>query len=238
MVGQKGHGTEQPVSASPLPYNDGWETPLQLDAEELEKVFAAWGEAARRSREAGFDVIEVHAAHGYLIHQFLSPLSNHRQDEYGGSLPNRMRFACRVIDAIREEWPEEKPLFMRISATDWAEGGWDLEQSICLAKDMKEHGVDLIDCSSGGLTPLQQVQLGPGYQVPFAEAVRREANISTGAVGLITEPEQANEIVEGSCADLIFLGRALLRDAYWPLHAAKTLGSDIEWPAQYLRARQ
>ena len=235
---KKGHGPERPVSAGPLPYNEGWEAPAELTTEDIDQVIASWREAARRSREAGFDVIEIHAAHGYLVHQFLSPLSNDRQDEYGGSLSNRMRFACRVVEAIREEWPAEKPLFMRVSATDWADGGWDIEQSICLARDMKAHGVDLIDCSSGGLTPLQQVKQGPGYQVPFAEAVRREALISTGAVGLITEPEHANSILERDCADLVFLGRALLRDPYWALHAATTLGHDMEWPVQYLRAKQ
>jgi 2,4-dienoyl-CoA reductase-like NADH-dependent reductase (Old Yellow Enzyme family) len=176
-------------------------------------------------------------AHGYLLHEFLSPLSNLRDDRYGGSLENRMRAPLEVTRAVRAVWPESKPLFVRISATDWVDGGWDLEHSIVFARELKHAGVDLVDCSSGGNSPKQQIPLGPGYQVPFAEAVRRDAGIATGAVGLITEPRQAEEIVAGGAADVVVLARALLRDPYWPLRAADELGVEVPWPVQYERAK-
>ena len=193
-------------------------------------------DAARRAVAAGFRVIEVHAAHGYLLHQFLSPLSNHRTDAYGGSFENRTRLVREVVGALRNILPEELPLFARISATDWAEGGWNLDQSVALAKELKDLGVDLVDCSSGGLVPRAEIPLGPGYQVPFAARIRAEAGLPTGAVGLITGAEQAEQILAQGSADLVLLGRELLRDPRWPLHAAKMLGAEVPWPASYLRA--
>jgi 2,4-dienoyl-CoA reductase-like NADH-dependent reductase (Old Yellow Enzyme family) len=190
----------------------------------------------RRARAAGFDILEVHAAHGYLIHQFLSPLSNRRTDEYGGSFENRTRFLLEVIDAVRSEWPADKPLFVRISASDWVEGGWDLDSSVKLAQLLKAGGkVDLVDCSSGGLSPQQKIALHPGYQVPFAAAIRARAQIATGAVGLINAPDLAEQIVASGQADLIIMARAMLNDPYWPLHAAKVLKTKVAWPPQYER---
>jgi len=186
--------------------------------------------------EAGFRVVEIHAAHGYLLHEFLSPLSNRRTDEYGGPLGHRIRALCDVTWAVREVWPAACPLFVRISVTDWAEDGWDADQSVLLAQRLKPLGVDVIDCSSGGLVPHVTIPLGPGYQVPFAERIRQEAGIATGAVGLITEPEQANEIVASGKADLVLLAREMLRDPYWPLHAARRLGAKLAPPVQYRRA--
>jgi 2,4-dienoyl-CoA reductase-like NADH-dependent reductase (Old Yellow Enzyme family) len=185
---------------------------------------------------AGFEVVELHAAHGYLAHQFLSPLSNERTDEYGGSFANRVRFTLEMVRAVRAVWPERLPLLVRISATDWAEGGWMLDESVELASLLKTEGVDLIDCSSGGLVPYAKITVGAGYQVPFAERIRREAGIATGAVGMITTPTQADAIVREGKADLVLLARELLRDPYWPLHAAEALGVAGEWPPQYLRA--
>ncbi|MGB6826996.1 MAG: oxidoreductase, partial [Terracidiphilus sp.] len=187
-------------------------------------------------REAGFDFVEIHAAHGYLLHEFLSPLANRRTDEYGGSLENRARLTLEVVDSVRGEWPEHLPLFMRISATDWAEGGWNPDDSVELAKLARGRGVDLVDVSSGGLVPGVKIPLEPGYQVSFAGRIRREAGVATAAVGLITEPEQANVIIAEGEADLAMLARAELRDPYWPLHAAAALGQTISWPRQYLRA--
>ena len=181
--------------------------------------------------------MEIHAAHGYLLHQFLSPLSNERRDEYGGALENRMRLTLEVARAVRATWPAELPLLVRISATDWADGGWDLEQSVELCRRLREAGVDLVDCSSGGLVAHAKIALGPGYQVPFAAAIRARAGLATGAVGLITEPEQAEQIVASGSADVVLLARALLRDPYWPLHAAHALGAPAAWPVQYLRAK-
>jgi 2,4-dienoyl-CoA reductase-like NADH-dependent reductase (Old Yellow Enzyme family) len=199
----------------------------------------AFAGAAARAHRAEFDVIEVHAAHGYLIHEFLSPLANHRTDRYGGSFENRTRLLLEIVDAIRAVWPERKPLFVRLSATDWVPGGWDLHESVRVSADLARHGVDLIDCSSGGLSPLQQISFEPGYQVPFAERIRREASILTMAVGLITTAEQAEQIVADGRADLVAMGREFLRNPYFPLHAARTLGSPeaVPWSAQYLRAR-
>jgi len=189
-----------------------------------------------RARTAGFDVVEVHAAHGYLLHEFLSPLVNTRTDQYGGSFDNRIRIVLEVVDAVRAAWPERLPVFVRISCSDWAPGGWDIDQSVELARRLKSRGVDLIDCSSAGAVAHQQIAIGPGYQVPFAETVRREAGIATGAVGLITTAPQADAIVASGQADCVLLARELLRDPYWPLHAAAELAQPITWPAQYLRA--
>jgi 2,4-dienoyl-CoA reductase-like NADH-dependent reductase (Old Yellow Enzyme family) len=185
---------------------------------------------------AGGKIVEIHSAHGYLLHEFLSPLSNHRDDEYGGSFENRTRFVREVVDAVRTVWPERLPLWVRISATDWSDGGWTIEDSVALAAQLGDRGVDLIDCSSGGNVAQAKIPLGPGYQVPFAERIRRETGIMTGAVGLITEPAQAEEIVREGRADLVFLARQLLRDPYWPLHAAQALGDPPPVPEQYLRA--
>ena len=196
----------------------------------------AFVDAARRAHQAGFRVIELHAAHGYLLHEFLSPLSNQRQDHYGGSFENRTRLLREVVQAVRRVWPEAAPLFVRISATDWVEGGWDIEQSVELARHLKLLGVDFIDCSTGGNAAQAKIPVGPGYQVPFAERIRRDAGILTGAVGLITEPSQAEHIVSSGQADAVLLARELLRDPYFPLRAARELGQEIGWPAQYLRA--
>jgi 2,4-dienoyl-CoA reductase-like NADH-dependent reductase (Old Yellow Enzyme family) len=192
--------------------------------------------AARRALRAGFQVVEIHGAHGYLIHEFLSPLSNRRTDEYGGSFENRIRLALEVAQAVREAWPLNLPLFLRISATDWVEGGWNADESVELARRVGPLGVDLIDCSSGGSAANAKVPLAPGYQVPFAERIRREAGILTGAVGLITTPQQADEIIRSGKADLVLLAREFLRDPYFPLHAAKALGAEVSPPVQYARA--
>jgi 2,4-dienoyl-CoA reductase-like NADH-dependent reductase (Old Yellow Enzyme family) len=232
-----GDGAWEPVAPSPIAFADGFPTPRALRAGELARVRDAFVAAARRALGAGFDLVEIHMAHGYLLHEFLSPLANTRDDDYGGTLENRMRFPLEVVRAVREAWPEERPLLVRISATDWVEGGWDLPQSVELARGLRALGVDLVDCSSGGQVPHAKVALGPGYQVPFAEVIRREAGVPTGAVGLITEPAQAESIVAAGQADLVLLARALLRNPYWPLHAAKALGVDVEWPNPYLRAK-
>jgi 2,4-dienoyl-CoA reductase-like NADH-dependent reductase (Old Yellow Enzyme family) len=230
-------GGWEPVAPSAVAFADGFTTPRALSKPEIVALRDAFAAAAHRALAAGFDVVEIHMAHGYLLHEFLSPLVNARGDEYGGSLESRMRLPLEVVDAVRHAWPEDRPLFVRISATDWAEGGWDLPQSIELARRMRALGVDLVDCSSGGQVPHAKVPLGPGYQVPFAEAIRREAGVATGAVGLVTEAEQAEAIVASGQADAVLLARALLRDPYWPLGAAKALGADVEWPVQYLRAK-
>ncbi|GLH68203.1 NADH:flavin oxidoreductase/NADH oxidase [Geothrix edaphica] len=227
-----------PTAPSALPFDEGWTVPTALDEPGILAIIEAFMDAARRAVAAGFRVIEVHAAHGYLLHQFLSPLSNQRTDAYGGSFENRTRLVREVVGALRNILPEELPLFTRISATDWAEGGWTLDQSVALAKELKDLGVDLVDCSSGGLVPRAEIPLGPGYQVPFAARIRAEAGLPTGAVGLITDAEQAEQILAQDSADLILLGRELLRDPRWPLRAAKTLGADVAWPVSYLRARR
>ena len=225
-----------PVAPSALPFDPAWTVPPALDEAGIIAVIDAFMDAARRAIAAGFQVIEVHAAHGYLLHQFLSPLSNHRADAYGGSFENRTRLVREVVGALRSILPEEMPLLVRISATDWAEGGWDLDQSVALSKELKALGVDLMDCSSGGLVPHQKIALGPGYQVPFAARIRAEAGLPTGAVGLITEPEQAEQILAEGSADLVLLARELLRNPRWPLRAAQELGAEVPWPASYLRA--
>jgi 2,4-dienoyl-CoA reductase-like NADH-dependent reductase (Old Yellow Enzyme family) len=221
---------------SALPFADNYLRPHAMTEAEIASVVEAFAVAAHRALDAGFRVIEVHAAHGYLLHEFLSPLSNSRTDRYGGSFENRTRFVRDVVTSIRGVWPESHPLFVRISATDWSEGGWDLPQSIELARSLIACGVDLIDASSGGNVATARIPLGPGYQVPFAEAIRREAGIATGAVGLITEAAQAEQVIRSGQADIVLLAREMLRDPYWPLRAARELGQTIAWPAQYLRA--
>jgi 2,4-dienoyl-CoA reductase-like NADH-dependent reductase (Old Yellow Enzyme family) len=227
------------IGPSPVAFNIGWQTPREMDAGLIAEVTAAFAAATRRSRAAGFKLIEIHAAHGYLLHQFLSPLSNKRTDRYGGPLENRARLLLEVIGAVRSEWPKDLPLFVRLSMTDWVPGGWDLPQAVALCRMLKDTGdVDLIDCSSGGSSPEQRVPIHPGYQVPFAETARREAGIPTGAVGLISTPEMAEEILANGRADLIVLGRILLSDPHWPLHAAKALKAEaVAWPVQYERAK-
>lgn len=224
------------VAPSPIPFRDGDAPPEELTVREIHGIVESFAAAAERARRAGFQVVEVHGAHGYLIHEFLSPLANQRRDAYGGSLANRIRLACEVVEAIRGVWPASLPLFFRISASDWAEGGWDIGDSVELARRLKPPGVDLIDCSSGGTVPYAKIALGPGYQVPFAERVRREADMATGAVGLITEAGQADAIIRSGQADMVLLARAFLRDPYWPLHAARELGVAAVPPVQYLRA--
>jgi 2,4-dienoyl-CoA reductase-like NADH-dependent reductase (Old Yellow Enzyme family) len=211
--------------------------PSELSVEDIAAVVRAFAEAARRADAVGFEVAEVHAAHGYLLHEFLSPLSNRRTDSYGGSFENRIRVVVEVVDAVRAAWPEERPVFVRLSATDWVDGGWSADDTVALAAVLREHGVDLVDCSSGGTSPDASIPVGPGYQVPFASRVRREAGIPTGAVGMITEPQQAEKVIAAGDADAVLLGRALLRDPHWPLRAAHELGAEVRWPPQYLRAK-
>jgi len=229
-------GWEEIYAPSPLRFAEGYGDPIELDRAGIQRVIDAFTEGARRSLVAGFKVVEIHGAHGYLVHQFLSPLSNQRTDEYGGTLENRMRFALEASAAVREVWPDELPVLFRISASDWAEGGWDVEQSVELCRRLKDLGIDLIDVSSGGAVPHAKIEIGPGYQVPFAERIRKESGMATGAVGMITEPAQAEEIVSSGKADMVFLARELLRDPYWPRRAAKELGASIEAPKQYARA--
>jgi len=226
-----------PQAPSALPFTAAHPLPQAMSAQEIDQLVNDFRAAAERALAAGFEVVELHMAHGYLLHEFLSPLSNQRDDEYGGSLENRMRAAIRVAEAVREAWPERLPLFTRISATDWVEGGWDLEQSVVLAQRLKQIGVDLIDCSSGGNVADAQIPVGPGYQTPFATAIRERAGIPTGAVGMITGAVQAEQIVSTGLADVVFMARELLRDPYWPLHAARELRAEIPWPPQYERAR-
>jgi len=229
-------GWKKVVAASAIPFADNYPTPQALTSDGIQEVVQAFAAAARRACEAGFRVIEIHAAHGYLIHEFLSPLSNQRTDAYGGSFENRTRMLREVVGAVRQVWPERAPLFVRISATDWVDGGWDIQQSVEFARQLKGLGVDLIDCSSGGIVPYARIPVGPGYQTPFAERIRREAGILTGAVGMITLPSQAETIVAEGQADAVLLAREFLRDPYWPLRAARELGQQISWPVQYLRA--
>ena len=233
-----GKGGWETVSSSPIPFDRRSPLPRALTEVEVEEMTARFVEAARRSLQAGFEVLEIHMAHGYLFHQFLSPLTNHREDRYGGALENRLRFSLETAKEVRNVWPESLPLFIRISCTDWVENGWDLFQSIELCRGFKDVGVDLIDCSSGGLVPDAKIPAGPGYQVPFAAAIRQQAGITTGAVGLITEPAQAEQIVSTAQADAVLLAREFLRDPYWPLHAARALGIDLPWPKPYERAKK
>lgn len=230
-------GAWEVVGPSPIPFAPGYPVPRELDAAGLREIVTQFRQAARRAVTAGFDLIEIHAAHGYLLHSFLSPLSNKRTDAYGGSLENRARLLREVVAAVRATVPDRMPLFVRISATDWVPGGWTPDDSVALARLLKADGVDLIDCSSGANTPDAKIPVGPGYQVPFAARVRREAGIPTGAVGMITEPKQADDIIRTGDADMVLLARAMLRDPYWPVHAARELNQPYDWPVQYGRAR-
>ncbi len=227
----------QTVAPSAIPYKEGTELPIALDEGGITKVINDFKEATRRSIEIGFKVMELHAAHGYLLHQFLSPLSNERTDQYGGSFENRIRLLLEVTAEVQEIWPKDLPLFVRISATDWADGGWNPEESVKLSAILKEKGVDLIDCSTGGLVSWQKIPVGPGFQIPFAEQIKSETGILTGAVGLLTEAEQMEEIIASGKADLVLIARESLRDPYFPLHAAQALGADVKWPVQYERAK-
>ncbi|MEU8192835.1 NADH:flavin oxidoreductase/NADH oxidase [Microbispora amethystogenes] len=241
-VGPEEHGW-QPVAPSAIPFDEGHPVPHELGEEDIRRLVGDFAAAARRALAAGFKVAEVHGAHGYLIHQFLSPFTNHRTDAYGGSFENRARLALEVVDAVRAEWPEELPVFFRVSATDWLSEnpedpreGWTADDTVRLAKELLSHGVDLLDVSSGGNAPRARIATGPGYQVPFAARVRAETDLRASTVGLVTEPRQAEEIVASGQADAVMLGRALLRDPYWPNHAARELGAAGHWPNQYHRA--
>jgi 2,4-dienoyl-CoA reductase-like NADH-dependent reductase (Old Yellow Enzyme family) len=225
-----------PVAPSAVAFDDGYIFPKELSIGEIDQVVADFVKAAQRALAAGFQVLEIHAAHGYLLHEFYSPLSNFRKDEYGGSFENRIQLVLRVTEAVREVLPENLPLFTRISATDWTEGGWDITQSVELCRKLKALGVDLVDASSGGNVPRAKIPVEAGYQVPFSEAIRRDASIATGAVGMITEPAQADAIISTGQADMVFLARELLRDPYWPRRAAQVLNVKIEPPVQYQRA--
>jgi 2,4-dienoyl-CoA reductase-like NADH-dependent reductase (Old Yellow Enzyme family) len=236
QIPESAGGWSDVVAPSAVAFVPEYPMPSALTEDGIAGVVRAFGEAAQRSVEAGFRVIEIHAAHGYLLHEFLSPLSNQRTDGYGGSFANRARIVREVTEAVRRHWPEKYPLFVRISATDWTEGGWDVEQSVELARALQPLGVDLFDCSSGGNVPKAKIPVGPGYQVPFAEQIRRDAGILTAAVGMITEPAQADGILRAGQADMVLLAREMLRDPYWPLHAAQALGQTASWPEQYLRA--
>lgn len=229
-------GGWQVVGPSEDPFSEDYPRPRPLTKEGIRSIVSSFAQAARRALEAGFDVLEIHGAHGYLIHEFLSPFSNHRQDEYGGSLENRTRLAREVVKAVRAVWPEHSPLFLRISATDWEGGGWDPAQSVELARQVKPLGVDLVDCSSGGNLANARIPAGPGYQTPFADRIRREAGVLTASVGFITASAQADHIIRSGQADLVVLAREMLRDPYWPLRAARELGLATTWPVQYLRA--
>ena len=229
-------GWKKVVAPSALRFADNYPMPQALTDDGIQEIVAAFAAAARRACDAGFRVIEIHGAHGYLIHEFLSPLSNQRDDAYGGSFENRTRFIREIVAAVRSSWPKGAPLFVRISATDWVEGGWDIRQSVELARGLKELGVDLVDCSSGGTVPHADIPVGPGYQTAFAEQIRREAGIMTGAVGMITSPVQAEHIIATGQADAVIIAREFLRDPYWPLRAARELDQPISWPVQYLRA--
>lgn len=231
-------GGWEPIHApSAIPFDDGWQVPEALDEAGLDRIAAAFAAAARRAASAGFRAVEIHSAHGYLLHEFLSPLANRRDDRYGGALENRMRLPLRVVEAVRAAWPEDLPLLIRISATDWVDGGFVPEEAVVFAREARLRGVDLVDCSSGGMHPRAQVPLAPGYQVPFAARVRAEAGVPTAAVGLITEPRHAESIVAGGEADLVLLGRELLRTPQWPLEAAQSLGVPLRGPLPYERAK-
>lgn len=224
------------VAPSPLAFDEKEIPPVALDEHGIQKIITDFRNAASNAFEAGFKVLEIHAAHGYLMHEFLSPLSNHREDKYGGTFENRIRLLLEVTEAVKDVWPENLPLFVRLSATDWYENGWSVEETVKLASILKDKGVDLIDCSSGGNIIAQKIQLGPGYQVPFSEAVRK-TGILTGTVGLITTAQQAEDILKQGKADLVLFAREFLRNPYFPLHAARELGDKAEWPVQYLRAK-
>jgi 2,4-dienoyl-CoA reductase-like NADH-dependent reductase (Old Yellow Enzyme family) len=227
----------QTTSASALPFDEGWPTPKAADADDLARIKAGFVDAARRALRAGFDVIELHSAHGYLLHQFLSPLSNHRTDAYGGLLDNRMRFPLEVIGAVRAVWPEDKPLGLRISATDWIEGGWTIEESVVYAKAFKSAGIDFVCVSSGGVMPKATIPIGPGYQIHLARRIREEAQIAVRAVGLIAQPQQAESALADGSADLVAIGRGFLDDPRWPWRAAEALGAQAPYPPQYMAAQ-
>jgi 2,4-dienoyl-CoA reductase-like NADH-dependent reductase (Old Yellow Enzyme family) len=229
-------GWKKVVAPSALAFADTYPMPQALTPDGIQEVVSAFAAAARRACQAGFRVVEIHAAHGYLIHEFLSPLSNKREDDYGGSFENRTRLCREVVAAVRSSWPKELPLFVRISATDWVVGGWDIGDSVKLAAQLKQMGVDLIDCSSGGNVPHAEIPVGPGYQVAFADRIRHEAEVMTGAVGMITSPVQAEHIIRTEQADAVIMAREFLRDPYWALRAARELEQPIAWPVQYLRA--
>ena len=231
-----GEGAWMTVAPSAVPFNEGDPPPAPLEKAQIAEIVEAFAAAARRALAAGFEVLEIHGAHGYLAHEFLSPLSNRRTDDYGGSFENRIRFLLEAVEAVRAVWPERLPYWVRISATDWKDGGWTGDDSVRLAAELKTRGVDLIDCSSGGSAPDAKIPVGPGFQVPFAERIRRETGILTGAVGMITGPRQAEEIIASGQADVVLLAREFLRDPYWPLHAARALGVELEPPVQYARA--
>ncbi len=233
----KDKGAWQTVAPSALPYKESDPVPKELTKDEIKKLVKDFADAAQRAIQAGFEVFEIHAAHGYLINEFLSPLSNHREDEYGGSFENRVRILLEIVEAVRSVIKEGSPVFVRISATDWVKGGWDENDSVELAKILKEHEVDVIDCSSGGNFAGQQIPVAPLYQVPFAEKIKKEAAMLTTAVGLINTVKEAEKILKGQKADLIAMARQLLREPYFPLHAARDLGVDVPWPSQYERAR-
>lgn len=224
------------VAPSPLSFGDGYAVPQELDAAGIREIVAEFAAGARRAREAGFEAVEIHAAHGYLLHQFLSPLANRRTDGYGGSFGNRTRLVREVVAAVRAEWPERLPLLIRVSATDWADGGWSADETVELCRELKGLGVDLVDVSSAGLVPTARIPAGPGFQTEFAARVRRESGVATAAVGLITAPSQADHIVRTGQADMVLVGREILRNPHWPLAAAQTLGQPTPWPVQYLRA--
>jgi 2,4-dienoyl-CoA reductase-like NADH-dependent reductase (Old Yellow Enzyme family) len=229
-------GGWKPVAPSAIGFSDTYAQPAALDAAGIQKVIKDFTAAATRASQAGFQVIEIHSAHGYLVHEFLSPLANHRTDSYGGSFENRTRLLLEVVTAVRRVWPICYPLFVRISASDWVPGGWDIEQSVALAELLGPLGVDLIDCSSGGMVPNAQIPVAPGFQVPFADQIRQRTGILTGAVGMITNASQADAILNGDKADVVILAREFLRQPYWPLAVARDLGFPVTWPVQYLRA--
>jgi 2,4-dienoyl-CoA reductase-like NADH-dependent reductase (Old Yellow Enzyme family) len=231
-------GAWQTLAPSAIPFTKDWHTPKAMTAEEIKICVEDFKKAAERALKVGFKVVELHFAHGYLLHEFLSPLSNQRNDEYGGPIENRMRFPLEVAKTVRSVWPEALPVFVRISATDWTEGGWTDDDSVVLAKKLKEIGIDLIDCSTGGNMADAKIPAGPGYQVRFAEKVKREAKIPTGAVGVITNAVQAEQIISTGLADVVSLAREELRDPYWPMHAAQELNADVKWPVQYERAKR
>lgn len=233
----KAAGGWDSLAPSPIAFQPSQDAPIALEIEGLKKIRADFKAAVIRAIDAGYKVLEIHAAHGYLIHEFFSPLSNQRTDQYGGSFENRIRFMLEILETVQQVWPKENPLFVRISATDWTEGGWTGEESVKLSSILKNKGVDVIDCSSGGLSAQQQIPVAAGYQVPFAEQIRKETGILTAAVGLITEARQAEEILQQGKADLIVMARELLRDPYFPLRAAATLDQEVKWPLQYERAK-
>jgi len=237
VLSQPGKSWSPIWAPSAEPFSDASQKPAELSLEGIARVRAQFAEAAARARTAGFKVAEIHAAHGYLLHEFLSPVSNHRSDEYGGTPEKRARLLCEIVESVRRAWGEENPLFVRVSATDWRADGLTPDDTVGLARRLKELGVDLLDVSSGGIAPNLQIPMGPGYQTFMAERVRKEAGLAAGAVGLITGAVQAEHIVRSGQADAVFIGRALLRNPYWPLQAAKELGAEITWPSQYQRAR-